>query len=125
MSAAFFINNDDVDVVALLDNIAIYLDATPVEAQVSSDSLTTQFSAEEVEGGRSTMAQILRSLRSSIDSGLINKVGKVVVVLAVKQQMPTHVADFLQLPDKLDVLQSTLLKSDKNLQVARSKSKEK
>lgn len=118
---------DDNDVLALFDDIASYLDAQPVEVQVSPESLTTQFSAKEVED-RSTIARLLKSsVCSIVNDNLIDKVERAIKILSVEHRMPSPVAEFLQLPDKLDTLYdcNILLKSDKGLQIAWSKTREK
>lgn len=72
------------------------------------------------------MTQLFRSsLCLTIDSRLINKVGEAVVALVAEHQMPAYAIEFLQFPDKLNILHNILLKLGKNLQVDRLKPEEK
>lgn len=52
---------DDDDVIALFDNIIVFLDVAPAKVQDSPDSSMIHFSAKEVEEAQLTIAQLLIS----------------------------------------------------------------
>lgn len=110
---------DDNGVLALFDDIAGFLDNALAKAQDSPDSLTTHFSTKVVEARSTIVAQIVGELRR--DGGLVDRVGKVVKIMSAEHRMPSPAAEFLQLTDKPNALRNVLLKSDKDLQIARSK----
>lgn len=87
---------DENDVMSLFDDIAAFLDIAPAEAQDSSDSPTTHFLTTKVEETRSMVAKLLKSsVRSTVDSGLIDKVNEAIAVLSANDRMPILIAEFL------------------------------
>lgn len=117
---------DNVIVVALFDDISAFLNVVPSMVQVTLDSPAPHFSAEEVEEAWSIVAQLLKSsVYSTIDNRLINKFGGAIAVFSAEHRMPALPSKFLQLPNKTSTLHNTPFKSNKNIQIARSKSKKK
>lgn len=101
------------DILALFD-VSALLDVTPVEVQDSPDSPIVCFSAEEVEQARLMIVQLLdSSVRSVVDSSLVDKAKKVVEVLVAEHRIPSPIIEFLLLPNRLNSLRNTLLWSYK------------
>lgn len=72
------------------------------------------------------MAQLLRStVRLAVNVGCVDKAGRVVEILIAKYRMPLPAANFLRLPDILDVLCYVLLRSDEALQSVQLRVEEK
>lgn len=83
------------DIMALFNDFATFMDVTPAKVQDSPDLPITHFLTEEVEA-RSITVQLLKlSVCSTIDSGLIKKVGQVVEILSAKHRMPSLAVEFL------------------------------
>lgn len=72
-----------------------------------------------------TVAQLLKSstVRSLVNNDLIDRDGGAVVIMSVEHRMPATTVKFLRLSEKLNSLHNTLLDSNIDLQIVRSKPK--